>query len=258
MLKEKTLFENIDKVKTAIRRLRRFEPPWGYHLAFSGGKDSIVIKELAMMSGVKFDAHYNVTTIDPPDLIYFIRKYHKDVIWERPKRPFLKLLETKGFPLRRSRWCCQVLKEGGGKNKVVLTGIRWAESRQRATRKVVERDTKSKRGMFLHPIIDWTEQDVWEFIKLRGLPYCNLYGEGWKRIGCLFCPMASVINKKREMEKYPKYVQVFIRAFEKLYQNRKRANNPSVDAWESGREMFDWWIENKPKPQNNVKDMFNT
>ncbi|GAH28018.1 unnamed protein product, partial [marine sediment metagenome] len=79
MLVEKTIFgEIIDKVQTAIDRLKQFEPPEGYYLAFSGGKDSIVIKELADMAGVSYDAHYNNTTIDPPELVYFIKDIYPD------------------------------------------------------------------------------------------------------------------------------------------------------------------------------------
>lgn len=60
----------------AIALLRLHEPPEGYYLAFSGGKDSCVIKELAKRAGVKFDAHYGNTTIDPPELVRFIKKFH--------------------------------------------------------------------------------------------------------------------------------------------------------------------------------------
>ena len=75
----------MDKVQTAIKRLQTFEPPDGYYLAFSGGKDSVVIKMLADMAGVRYDAHYNVTGIDPPELVYFIRQHHPDVVWEYPR-----------------------------------------------------------------------------------------------------------------------------------------------------------------------------
>ena len=85
MLIEKTLFgETVDKVEIAIKRLKQFEPPEGYFLAFSGGKDSIVIKKLADMAGVKYDAHYSNTTIDPPELIRFMRQNYKDVDWIQP------------------------------------------------------------------------------------------------------------------------------------------------------------------------------
>ncbi len=41
---EKTLFETVDKVDKAVMRLKHFEPPEGYYLAFSGGKDSFVVE----------------------------------------------------------------------------------------------------------------------------------------------------------------------------------------------------------------------
>lgn len=75
----------LDRVEVAIKRLQTFEPPEGYYLAFSGGKDSVVIKALADMAGVKYDAHYNVTSVDPPELIQFVREHHTDVKWEFPR-----------------------------------------------------------------------------------------------------------------------------------------------------------------------------
>lgn len=72
------------KLEIAIQRLKSFEPPEGYFLAFSGGKDSQCIYHLAQMAGVKFDAHYHVTSVDPPELIYFIREHYPDVIWDVP------------------------------------------------------------------------------------------------------------------------------------------------------------------------------
>ena len=76
----------------------------GYFLGFSGGKDSVVIKELARMSGVKFTAHYSETTIDPPELTRFIRSQHPDVEWIRPGRSFFRaFVETHGCPTRRCR-----------------------------------------------------------------------------------------------------------------------------------------------------------
>ena len=80
---EETLFGTVDKVQKAINRLKMFEPREGYFLAFSGGKDSQCIYHLAKMAGVKFEAHYSVTTVDPPELVRFIKKEYPDVIWDR-------------------------------------------------------------------------------------------------------------------------------------------------------------------------------
>lgn len=77
----------LDRVEVAIKRLQTFEPDEGYYLAFSGGKDSVVIKVLADMAKVKYDAHYNVTSVDPPELIQFIREHYPDVKWELQEQP---------------------------------------------------------------------------------------------------------------------------------------------------------------------------
>lgn len=128
-----------DKVEMAIRRLKAFEPPEGYYLCFSGGKDSQCIYHLAQMAGVKFDAHYAVTGIDPPELVYHIKKYYPDVIFDYPKDANGKrvtmwslIVECNGGPSRRQRFCCAKLKEPGGQGRVAVTGVRWAESKNRA------------------------------------------------------------------------------------------------------------------------------
>jgi phosphoadenosine phosphosulfate reductase len=240
-LKEQTLFEHIDKVDIAIKRLQTFEPKKeGYYLAFSGGKDSVVIKELANMAGVKYDAHYNFTTIDPPELVKFIKAEYPDVIFNRPKESFFKLVAKKGFPQRQRRWCCELLKEGGGVGRRVVTGVRWAESFKRSKRKLVEQCYKNRSKKYLNVIIDWLDSDVWEYIKKYNIKYCSLYDEGWKRLGCLFCPASS--RRKIEVERYPKFKKAFIRAFNNLYENKKDKWENMASRWESGEAMFDWWI----------------
>lgn len=235
--------EQHDIVAVAIKRLQLFAPEEGYYLAFSGGKDSVVIKRLADMAGVKYDAHYSVTTIDPPELIHFIRMWHSDVRWEHPKRPFLAEMAERGFPMRMNRWCCADYKEKGGRDRFVITGIRWAESaRRKNTRQMTEFcPTQGKR--LLHPIIDWSDGDVWQFIRENKIPYCKLYDEGFDRIGCLLCPLARKAARRREAERYPRYVEMFRRAFRKIYANKKARGFTSVDRWHDGDEMFDWWMK---------------
>ena len=130
-LVEETIFGRVDKVETAIKRLKSFEPPEGYYLAFSGGKDSQCIYHLAKMAGVKFDAHYSVTSVDPPELVRFIKENYPDVAFDRhywpddPKynlpngqrRPMTmwNLIESHTIPpTRQARYCCASLKEVGG------------------------------------------------------------------------------------------------------------------------------------------------
>lgn len=62
----------------SIERLKAFEPEEGYYLAFSGGKDSVVCKALLDMAGCKYDAVYRVTSVDPPELVRFIKEKHSE------------------------------------------------------------------------------------------------------------------------------------------------------------------------------------
>lgn len=241
MLHQKSFLEK-NKVENAIERIQMFATADGYYLAFSGGKDSVVLKKLAEMAQVKFDAHYSFTTIDPPELVKFIKRYHPDVILDKPEKSFLKTLQTRGFPTRQGRWCCEVLKECHGRGRTLLTGIRWAESSNRGKRKLVESCYKDSTKTYVNPIIDWSENEVWEFIRSHKIQYCELYDQGFKRIGCLFCPMSYYKRRLEECSRYPKYVKVFINSFEKLYQLRREQGNNSVNQWESGEKMFWWWI----------------
>lgn len=112
----------VDKVDLAIQRLRAFQPPEGYYVAFSGGKDSQCIYHLCKMAGVKFDAHYAITSADPPELIYFIRKNYPDVEftrqYDKDGKPITmwSLIASHALPpTRKARYCCASLKEPGGR-----------------------------------------------------------------------------------------------------------------------------------------------
>lgn len=124
-----------EKVKSSIERIKAFEPEEGYYLAFSGGKDSVVCKALLEMAGVKYDAHYRVTSVDPPELVRFIRDKHPDVERDIPRysdgKPITmwNLIPKKLMPpTRLVRYCCSSLKESGGDGRMTVTGVRWAES----------------------------------------------------------------------------------------------------------------------------------
>ena len=127
-----------DKVQIAIDRFRAFEPEDGYYLAFSGGKDSQCIYHLAQMAGVKFDAHYRVTSVDPPELVRFIKRQYPDVSIDFPRDNDGKVITMWNLipkklmpPTRLVRYCCEKLKETGGKGRIVVIGVRHAESPKR-------------------------------------------------------------------------------------------------------------------------------
>ena len=54
------------KEEEAIEFIRMHEPPEGYFLGFSGGKDSVVLYDLTQKAEVKFEAYYSSTGLDAP------------------------------------------------------------------------------------------------------------------------------------------------------------------------------------------------
>lgn len=246
MLVEYTLFGVRDKVQMALDMLREFEPEEGYYLAYSGGKDSTVLLDLARRSGVKFDAHYNLTTVDPPELVYFIRD-QKDVTIESPEKTMWELIVEKRMPpMRIARYCCHELKERGGGGRRVLTGVRRAESVKRAKRQQVESCYKDEHRQYFHVIFHWSDEDVWEYIHSRNLPYCSLYDEGFKRLGCICCPMQGSNGMKRGGERWPKFKAQYIRTFQKML-DKRIADGFDVGDWRTGQDVWDWWVSPKPK-----------
>lgn len=287
-----------EKVKTSIERLKAFEPRngEGYYLAFSGGKDSVVCKALMDMAGVKYDATYRVTSVDPPELVRFIKEKHPDVVRAIPhdkggKPVTMWNLIPKRLmpPTRLARYCCKALKEDAGDGHKTVTGVRWAESYRRTesqglvlvrdagksidsndfrmtrqggavlvndnaeSRQMVEQCYKHRRTN-INPIIDWSDRDVWGFIRSENIPYCQLYDEGWTRIGCLGCPMAGTHARERHFLRYPKYKKAYLFAFSKMIEARKKrhAEDPTKHIWNMNgvyiddptpSDIFRWWME---------------
>lgn len=197
----------------AIETLKEWCPPEGYFVAFSGGKDSIVIYDLVKKSGCKFDVHFHKTSIDPPELLDYIKEYYPEVEVDRPPETMFQLIIKNHMLARRdSRYCCSILKERYGSNRIVVTGIRKQESLKRSNRQMFETHITDKSKRFLNIIIDWTSTDVWEYIDQNKLPYCKLYREGFKRIGCIGCPMA---NRKQQFKKYPNFKKAYWNTMQK-------------------------------------------
>ena len=296
------------KVETSIERIKNFDPlsfsgKNSYYLAFSGGKDSVVCKTLLEMAGVKYDAHYRVTSVDPPELVRFIKEKHPDVNRDVPRyteygegaylgddligKPITmwNLIPRKMMPPTRiARYCCEYLKESGGDGRLTVTGVRWAESINRRKKQgvatirgnkklakelednpyfringnngaVLVNDNSESREIIdacttrfktcLNPIIDWTDQNVWDFIKAEHVPYCELYDEGFHRLGCIGCPMAQKKGREIEFLRWPKYKQAYLHAFEKMLEYRQQRGKMQ-GTWRKGttaKDVFNWWME---------------
>ena len=218
------------KVDFAIKLLRSIPQDGDIELSYSSGKDSDVILELAKMAGIPYRAIYKATTIDPPKTIAHAREMGAEII--RPKETFFQLVSKSGFPSRFSRECCSVLKEYKVCDRAIQ-GIRRSESRKRAERyKEPEYcrvySSKVKAKIYL-PILEWTDQDVEEFIKERNIKCHPLYYRGGQfdvtqRLGCMGCPLASRKKRIQFFKENPKWLKAWIRAGQKRYTSEAYQN----------------------------------
>ena len=233
-------------------------------VSYSGGKDSDVILQLAKESGVPFRVTHNLTTADPPDNVYYIRKVFAQLKEEGidcrinvPKRSLWRIMrETLVIPSRVMRVCCGELKERKMPDApYIVTGVRWAESAgrraksgiamvytasDRSTRAanggLLTTDDASSRRLFeqcqmrgvrvLNPIIDWSDSDVWDYLASRGIEGNPLYKEGWTRIGCVGCPLAVRRARELAFARYPKLYKAWRDAIAYVIARRKEMGNP--------------------------------
>ena len=124
---------DIEKEKRAIQYLRSFEPEEEpYYLCYSGGKDSDAIRILAQLAGVKHECKHNLTTVDAPETVRYVRETIGKENINYPKESMWQLIVKKRMPPTRiARYCCEVLKERGGEGRLKITGVRWSEGTTR-------------------------------------------------------------------------------------------------------------------------------
>ena len=239
------------KIKRAIRLLQSASKIAKKHgqpleICYSCGKDSEVILELAKMAGIDYRAIYKVTTIDPPGTIKHATE--KGVELVRPKETFFQLIRRKGLPSRKVRFCCQELKE----YKILDYAIVGIRSEESAKRKEIYKEptqcriyqNKDEVEQYL-PILNWTNQDVADFIEERGIKCHPLYYDEngrfdvTRRLGCMCCPLASKRKRIIEFQKHPVMVRQYIRNasfyFDNHYKNKNRQGQKLFD------DVFQWF-----------------
>ena len=285
-----------DKVDIAVRRLQEaaemsqmlYEKP--LVITYSGGKDSDTVLKLAQIAKIPFEVLHSHTTADAPETVYHVRNKFRELelssikcdidyhVQPDGKRVTMWNLIPRNLmpPTRLMRYCCSELKEGGGKDRFIITGVRWAESAARkknrgsleviASRKerslILSNDNDEDRRLFescqmagkrvVNPIIDWTTEDVLDFCKAENVNLCPLYAEGWHRVGCVGCPMAG---KKRYIEfaRYPAYKKAYIAAFDRMIEERKRRDMmKGFTIGDTGVDVFHWWMEDGILPGQTV------
>ena len=169
-------------------------------VSFSGGKDSLVVLDLAVRAGVS-NAVFCDTTLEFDETVAYVKKiktyYGIDIEIVRSELDFFNLIKKIGLPSRRARWCCDVFKfapitEYGKKKgiRVFVTGLRTAESNRRKLYSVIDKNPMMSFVQF-NPLLRWSDEEIWEYIKSYNLPYHPLYDKGFKRIGCWCCPYNS-------------------------------------------------------------------
>ena len=159
------MFTGLDKEETAIALIHSFQPVVPYYVANSGGKDSEVAEHLTMRAEANYQSYYCVSPIDPKENYEFLRKYYPNTIWEYHAKNFWSMVVKNGLPLRQRRWCCRVIKEAGGEGRVVIVGNRRDEGANRSNQGCFEKH-RTKDKFFLRPIINWSHDEVWEYMWL--------------------------------------------------------------------------------------------
>lgn len=271
----------MERLRTASEMsLRLFKQP--LLLTDSGGKDSAVICRLAENAGIPFEIMHNHTTADAPPTVYHVRDrakmYEEKGIKYTISYPTYKgqrismwsLIPIKKMPPTRVvRYCCDVLKEQTGRDRFIVTGVRWSESTSRKNSRgalevfgsakakslILANDNDESRRLFetcqmkgkrvCNPIIDWSERDVWDYLAEQKVKINPLYCEGWKRVGCVGCPMAGK-TRYAAFSMFPKYQGLYISAFDRMIkvQNAERRQT----GWQNGVDVFHWWMEDGVLP----------
>lgn len=267
--------------------LRLFKQP--LVITYSGGKDSDVLLHLAEISGIPFEVLHSLTTADAPETVRHVYDTLKRLEDKGVKCTVDKHVQSDGSrvtmwnliprklmpPTRLARYCCAELKEGGGKGRFIATGVRWAESvarkKKRGALEVIHSDRKKSlilandndedRRLFetcklkgkrvVNPIVDWQEADVLDYATTEKIKINPLYCEGFRRVGCIGCPMAGGKTQAMEFALYPKIKAAYIRAFDKMLA-RRIAKGKDAHSWGSGVDVFHWWMEDGVLPGQEV------
>jgi phosphoadenosine phosphosulfate reductase len=241
---------------------------------FSGGKDSIVLKDLARKSGLNFSYSYQNTTIDPPGHIGWIRKNYPDVVINQPRYTFYELIAKYGLPTRQNRFCCQHLKEYIGKGAKTFEGLRIDESKEeelsfgnrgKSSKRTSKRgrrlsalkepemcDTRIKDKIHVYPIMHWTSKEVWEYIHKNNLPYPDFYDKGFHRLGCIGCPLGQQPQRIREYKMFPRFVYATIIGINNNIIAGKSISKHFSDPYEA----FYWWISELSIKEHKEQSLF--
>ena len=246
-------------------------------ITYSGGKDSDVLLHLAIKAKIPMEVVHSHTTVDMPETVYHVRDVfhqlenqgisctvHMPTYKGKPVTMWTLIPQMRIPPTQIARYCCDILKENTGKGRFIATGVRWAESKNRENRGAFEvihkkkekrltlmDDNDERRRLFetcrlkseraCNPIIDWQNTEIWDYIHDNQIKANVLYCR-FNRIGCVGCPMAGRHSREKEFRLYPTYQQAYIRAFDRMLEER-RAAGLQTNMWQTGMDVFHWWMQ---------------
>lgn len=280
----------MDKEQKSIHRLQMYS---GVSLrltgrplvmTYSGGKDSDLLLHLAQKAGIPFEAQHSLTTADAPETIYHVKDTFRRLEEKGIRCDIDRHIQPDGTaltmwnlipkkqmpPTRLVRYCCEKLKEGDGKDRVICTGVRWAESaarKRRGTAEVLPGDKKKhlilnndndedrrefencqlKGKKVVNPIVDWTTEEVLDYCRTEHISMNLLYDEGFSRVGCIGCPMAGRHKRERQFLRWPKYKNSYLMAFRRMLEVRSAAGK-ETKRWPDEYDVFRWWMEEDTLP----------
>ncbi|NLC26584.1 MAG: phosphoadenosine phosphosulfate reductase family protein [Fastidiosipila sp.] len=207
-----------------------------FYVAFSGGKDSLVLLDLVKKALPKgsFIVVFGDTGMEFPDTYDIVEKTKRQCAEEEipfyiakshlsPKESW----ELFGPPSRTLRWCCSVhkstpqalkLREVTGKNSytgLAFVGVRAQESAKRSEYEY-ENFGKKQKGQYNHnSLLEWTSAEVWLYIYSNKVLINEAYKKGNSRAGCIFCPMSSKKADYIKSEIYSDDVCSYIKMIDK-------------------------------------------
>jgi len=197
------------KVDAAVELLRRKCGNGRVTVLFSGGHDSTVALTLAVLAGLR---NFRVLFIevtgntDWHNVQYVYKMCEKlgvlDQLVHAKRRDidFWTALKKWGIPIPfYARWCLnefkisQVRKYSG---YLVITGVRRSESPRRGSLQFVDRILEH-RQIAVNPVLDWTDEDIHDFMREYGIPENPCYDLFGHSGNCMFCPYygKSIIEK---------------------------------------------------------------
>jgi len=205
------------KIRQAVKILELAKEIFGNEIAvaFSGGKDSLVVLHLALkVLGSNVKVIYNSTTVEFPETENYVKELAEcwglNLIVAKSKKSFFREVKEKGWATHSNRWCCKVFKneptyEVMNRLGIIaeVTGTVRTESIYRRSLKPFMMPRKKPFIIRIHPIYDWNTWEAWEYIKRNNLPYNPLYDMGYRRIGCWCCPLNGITHYIRLMRTHP-------------------------------------------------------